>query len=244
MYLKKISVAFRNESNYDHHFYHKRAEESKKQCTCLGENTGNYITFTAPVEKEITRIDKNGEEVTKNKSYILQFIDSPRFVPSSLSNLLNNLSERIHRIKCQYSHIDKTSETCGIIDEVCNCFLEYTELEDDLIEYKCLRCNSNYQQKCDEKLKEQYFNTYKFSNHNNNKFYLLLQEGVFPHEYMNDSKQFNEKSLPEKEAFYGPLSREDITDTDYAHVKRVCKDFEINILGEYHDLYVQTIYYC
>ena len=32
---------------------------------------------------------------------------------------------------------------------------------------------------------------------------------------------------------------EDITDADYAHAKRVCKDFEINNLGEYHDLYVQ-----
>ena len=32
---------------------------------------------------------------------------------------------------------------------------------------------------------------------------------------------------------------EDITDADYAHAKRVCKDFEIKNLGEYHDLYVQ-----
>ena len=33
-----------------------------------------YITFTVAIEKEITRIDKDGEEVTKNISYILQFI--------------------------------------------------------------------------------------------------------------------------------------------------------------------------
>ena len=33
---------------------------------------------------------------------------------------------------------------------------------------------------------------------------------------------------------------EDITDADYAHAKRVCKDFEIKHLGEYHDLYVQS----
>ena len=32
---------------------------------------------------------------------------------------------------------------------------------------------------------------------------------------------------------------EDITDADYAHAKRVCKDFEIHNLGEYQDLYVQ-----
>ena len=33
---------------------------------------------------------------------------------------------------------------------------------------------------------------------------------------------------------------EDITDADYAHAKRVCKDFQIKTLGEYHDLYVQN----
>ena len=31
-----------------------------------------------------------------------------------------------------------------------------------------------------------------------------------------------------------------ITDADYPHAKRVCKDFEIKNLGEYHDLYVQS----
>ena len=33
---------------------------------------------------------------------------------------------------------------------------------------------------------------------------------------------------------------EDTTDADYAHAKKVCKDFEINNLAEYHDLYVQS----
>ena len=33
---------------------------------------------------------------------------------------------------------------------------------------------------------------------------------------------------------------EDITDADYAYAERICKDFEINNLGEYHDLYVQS----
>ena len=30
-----------------------------------------------------------------------------------------------------------------------------------------------------------------------------------------------------------------ITDVDYTHAKRICKDFEIKDLGEYHDLHVQ-----
>ena len=33
---------------------------------------------------------------------------------------------------------------------------------------------------------------------------------------------------------------EDITGVDYTHAKRVCKNFEIKTLGEYHDLFVQS----
>ena len=66
--------------NYDYHFVIKElAEEFKKQFTCLGENTEKYMTFTVPIEK-VTRINKSGEEITKNVSYILQFIDSTRFM--------------------------------------------------------------------------------------------------------------------------------------------------------------------
>ena len=32
----------------------------------------------------------------------------------------------------------------------------------------------------------------------------------------------------------------DIIDANYAHAKRVCKDFEIKNLGEYSDLYIQS----
>ena len=77
-----------------------------------------------------------------------------------LSNLVNNLSE-----------------TCGIIYEVSDCFLDYANFKVDVIEYNCLRCNKNYQRKFDENLKNDFFNTYKFSNHTNNKFILLLRKG-------------------------------------------------------------------
>ena len=33
---------------------------------------------------------------------------------------------------------------------------------------------------------------------------------------------------------------EDITDLDYAHAQRLCKDFEIKNLGEYYDLYLKS----
>ena len=51
-------------------------------------------------------------------------------------------------------------------------------------------------------------------------------------------EKFNE-TFPDKKDFYSHLDMEDATDADDAHTKRVCKDFEIKHLGEYHDLYVQ-----
>ena len=32
----------------------------------------------------------------------------------------------------------------------------------------------------------------------------------------------------------------DITDTDYVHAKRICKDFKMRNLGDYHDLQVHS----
>ena len=46
---------------------------------------------------------------------------------------------------------------------------------------------------------------------------------------MDDWEKFNETSLPEKEDF-----------AHYKHAKRVCKDFEIQNLGEYQNLYLQS----
>ena len=154
-------------------------------------------------------------------SYILQFIDGAKFMASSLSSLVNNLSEGIHRIICKCEHHDKNCETCR---QNCNCFLEYINFKDILIGYKYLCCDKNYQHNFDEKLKERFFNTYKFSNNDNNKFILLLQKVVYPYVYMNDWEKFNLTLLPEKEDFYSHLNTEDIT--------------EIKNLREYHDLYV------
>ena len=107
----------------------------------------------------------------------MQFTDSARFMTNSSSHLVNNLSERIYKINYKYRHNDKKFETCGITYEVYDCFLN---TQDDLIEHKYLCCNKNCQQKFDEKWKQLFFNTYKFSKHDNNKFLLSLQKGVYP----------------------------------------------------------------
>ena len=108
-----------------------------------------------------------------------------------------------------------------------------------MIKQKCLSCNKDYLNKINEELKKRFKNTLKFSNNNNNKFILLLRKGVYPYEYMHEWEKFNERTLPEKEEFYSNLNM-DITDADYMHGKRICKDFEIKHLGEYHDLYLKS----
>ena len=59
-------------------------------------------------------------------------------------------------------------------------------------------------------------------------------ERCLPYEYMDDWEKLNKSSLPEKDDFYIHLIMENITDADYVHAKRVCKDFEVKRLGEYH----------
>ena len=67
--------------------------------TCLGGNAEKYIIFTVAIKKKLQELIKIESE--------LQFIDSARFVTSSLSNLVNNLSQGIHRIECKYGHNEK-----------------------------------------------------------------------------------------------------------------------------------------
>ena len=151
-------------------------------------------------------------------SYKIKFIDSVRFMGTSLSNLVDNLTEGIHKIKCKD----------------CGCFLEYENVKDNLIKYNCLFCNKEYSNKLNEELKKTFKNTFKFSNNDINKFISLLRKGVYPYEYMDDWEKFNETTLSEKENIYNNLNIEDITETYYKHGKRVRKDFEIKNLGEYH----------
>ena len=53
---------------------------------CLGENMEKYISFSVPIKKE--RDNDSGETIT----YKIKFTDSCRFMPSKLSNLVDNLS--------------------------------------------------------------------------------------------------------------------------------------------------------
>ena len=91
---KNIPVIFHNESTYDYHFIIKElACEFEGNFECLGENTEKYITFSVPIKK---KIENKNIDIT----YKIKFIDSFRFMATSLSKLVDNLTDNIRNDKC------------------------------------------------------------------------------------------------------------------------------------------------
>ena len=70
------------------------------------------------------------------------------------------------------------------------------------------------------------------------KIKLLWRKHVYPYEYFDAESKFTEKQLPLIESFYSSLSGECITEEDYAHAQTVWREFGLQTLGQYHDLYV------
>ena len=86
------------------------------------ENTEKYKTFSVPLEKVVTEIDKDGNESVATIFYKMKFIDSARFMATSSSTFVDNLTEGILKIKFKD----------------CDCFFEYESVTDKLIKHKCL----------------------------------------------------------------------------------------------------------
>ena len=89
------------------------AKEFAGELECLGENTEKYTTFSAPIKKEITKKDKDRNDKITKISYKTKFIDSFRFISSSLASLVDNLAD-INRKKC-----DNKCEYIGFKDKNC-----------------------------------------------------------------------------------------------------------------------------
>ena len=88
-----------------------------------------------------------------------------RFMTTSLSKPVDNITERILKSKCQD----------------CRCFFEYESVKDKLVKYNCLSCNKDYSNKFEEGLNKKCRNIFKFSNNEINKSVLLLRKCVYPH---------------------------------------------------------------
>ena len=203
---KEIPIVFHNGSTYDYHFIIKEVvKEFDGSFECLGENTEKYITFSVPIKKKIENKDT---EIT----YKIKFIDSFRFMATSLSKLVDNLTEDIHGDKC--------------VD--CKSDLSYMKVMDETLIFRCFNCKKkNYKKEINKKLIERFASTYQFCDNGLNKFVMLLRKDVYLYEYMDGWDKFNETSIPSKESFY-------------RYANNVFKTFKLNNLGDYHDLYVQS----
>ena len=137
---KEIPVEFHNGSTYDYHFIIKElVKEFEGNFECLGENTEKYITFSVPLKK---KIGNKNIEIT----YKIKCIDSHKFMSSSLSKLVGNLSEVIHNNKC----VDFNS--C----------IDYIKIENETLLLKCFNCNTYYKKKFSKDLIKKFRNTYSF----------------------------------------------------------------------------------
>ena len=182
----EIPVVFHNGSNYDYHFIIKElANKFDGQFECLRENKEKYKNFSVPIKKEIRKIDKDSNDSVETISYKIKFIDRMEFMTTSLSKLLDNLTEGIHKIRCKD----------------CGCFFEYESVKDNLIKYTCSCCNKDYSNKFDEELKKKFKNIFKFSKSDINKFSSLLRKGVYPDEIWMIGKSLMKQQYLKKTNF-------------------------------------------
>jgi hypothetical protein len=86
---KFIPVYFHNLSNYDSHLLIKKLRGSNNEkIKCIPSNEEKYISFSRDVI--VDKYIKNGKEKTKKRE--LRFLDSFRFMSSSLDSLTKNLT--------------------------------------------------------------------------------------------------------------------------------------------------------
>ena len=117
-----MPIVFHNGSTYDYHFIIKElVKEFEGNFECLGENTEKYIT---PIKKKIENKDI---EIT----YRIKLMDSFRFMATSLSKLVDNLTEDIHGDKC--------------VD--CKSDLSYMKFIDEALILTCFNCKKTMKKK-------------------------------------------------------------------------------------------------
>ena len=148
--------------------------------------------------------------MVKKIAYKLRFIDSFRFMSTSLSKLFDNMPGIFNNIECKscIQNIKINSECC------------FVGLKNDRLICKCKECKKEWKRSINE-LIENSPSVYQFCNGDFNKFVLLLRKGVYPYEYIDNWEKFDEIALPPKEAFYSNLNLEDISDEDYVHAQKL-----------------------
>ena len=88
-----IPVVFHNLAEYDAHLFIRELAKYTTGMDVIAKNTEDYISFSIKAEVD-KYIDKDGNEQMKEME--LRFIDSIKFMSSSLDSLVNNLARGGH----------------------------------------------------------------------------------------------------------------------------------------------------
>ena len=138
------------------------------------------------------------------------------------------------------SSIDKLASnlcgTSGIQCDKCKGNMELINISGDYIaSLGCERCKTKKTKDLDGEVLKKNFNHISGFWRCDEKFHLMIRKGVYPYEYMDGWKKFEETSLPPKDAFYSGLNMKGISDQDHEHAQQIW-----NIMGCYHDTYLNT----
>ena len=71
-------------------------------------------------------------------------------------------------------------------------------------------------------------------------YQLLTKKGIYPYDYFDNIKKYNEQKLPDKKEFFNKINNKNISDEDYDHAKNVFEKFNCNNLLDYSILYLKT----
>ena len=176
-----------------------------------------------------TNYEKKKRDDEKTITHKLRSIDSFRFMAVSLSDLADNMSEIF---------ISKVCINCMERNKI-NAECKFSGLKGDELEYKCRECGEKWHYPINRLIRK-FSSVYQFCKGDLNKFILLLKEGDYPYEDMDNWEKFDETTIPPKEAFYSKLNLKGISDADYEHTQKVWEVFEIKDCSKYHDLYAQS----
>ena len=184
------AIAFHNLSGYDAHLFIKELGRrfKRKDIGVIVENKEKYISFNVKIKVKLAGVrDEDGTEVCENSQS--RFIDSCRFMTSSLDKLASNLcgTSRIQCDKCKGSM------------ELINISSDY------MASLGCERCRAKKTKNLDERVLKKNFNhTSRFWGCDE-KFPLMIRKGVYPYEYMDGWEKFQEANYYRKMYFIAGL---------------------------------------
>ena len=217
----KIPVIFHNLRGYDSHFIMQE----------IGVIVKKHTYKNKKGEEKQMNINAIPNNMEKYMAFMLgnhlTFIDSFQFMSSSLENLVKNMTK------------------CGKCD-TCNpgkCIKRSINSEGRIIQHKtsfpcgeCINCKNSVKACITPNYDNLIYTSKKFKG---KKLDLMARKGVYPYDYMDSFDKFNEK-LPTKEDFYSNMNNEHISDEDYCHAQKVSNTFQLQTMGEYHNLYLKS----